>query len=302
MSVSMKVFIKKYNESFMYKFKYLIYVKYFSKCRGGIVALHKLCHDLNCLGKEAYVLSKETHPKFNAPYLGEKKFDDQETIVVYPEVEKGNPYNAKNVVRWVLNTPGVCSSAEDFYNFKKPSDLIFKYSEFFTLKEESENKGILTTTFVDESIFFDNNCTRKNSCFFIKKGGAKVIIHPPNSIDLSSHEDNFAYMADTFRTTEYFYCYDNACFWVVLAALCGCVSVVVPNSNMKDTEWYKKFPHKRFGVAYGTENITHAINSISLVRENIFKSYELQFNTVEQFSRTVENIFFGRNKKLNMLL
>lgn len=278
----------------MYKFKYLIYIKHFSKHVGGIVALHKLCHDLNSLGKEAYVLSKETHPKFNTPYLGEKKFSDQEVIVVYPEIEKGNPYNAKNVVRWVLNTPGVCGNAEDFYNFKKSSDLIFKYSEFFTLKKESESKGILTTTFIDESIFFDSNSSRKNSCFFVKKGGIKKSVHPSDSIDLSKHESDFKYMADTFRSTEYFYCYDNACFWVVLAALCGCISIVVPNSNMKDSEWYEKFPHKKYGVAYGIENITHAINTKNLIREHFLKSHEVQLNTVKEFSRVVENVFIKR--------
>lgn len=264
----------------MSRLKYIIDINIFLPNSGGIVALHKLCHDLRSIGEEAYTLCAKTHPHLDAPHINScgKKFTQDEIVIIYPEIVSGNPHNCKNVVRWALNTPG-----EPFYQNKKPSDLIFKYSDFFHLKDENESKGLLTTTFVDKDIFYNSNLKRSGSAFFVKKGGAHKSIHPATSIDLSKHEHNWQYMANTLRSVEYFYCYDNACFWVVLAALCGCIPIVVPDSDMLAEEWYQKFPHKQCGVAYGIDKIQHAKDTQERIWDNLEKFYKSQLSTVEKF-------------------
>lgn len=273
--------------------KYIIDANFFSPSIGGIVALHKLCHDLRKLGEEAYVLSKNTHPLLDAPFLGSRRFSQDETVIIYPEIVSGNPHNCKNVVRWLLNTPGKCASsvADEFYAKKKDTDLIFKYSDYFELRDESQSKGLLTTTFVDESIFNKGTSPRSNSAFFVKKGDMGEKIHPDGSIDLSKHEFNMQLMANVLKQVEYFYCYDNACFWVVLAALCGTIPVVVPNSSMSADEWYDKFPHKRCGVAYGVEHIQHARDTQHMVQENLQLFYNKQLDTVKMFIETCKSSF-----------
>jgi hypothetical protein len=179
-------------------------------------------HDLNnyiSLPKvSSIVTSKITHKDLNAPFVGTRKFSREEAVVIYPEITIGNPLQSKNVVRWILNTPGDCAGVRGFYENKKDTDLIFKYSEYFHIKDESESKGLMTTTFIDSDYFYSSSSARKGSAFFVKKGGMKNKIHPDDSIDLSKLENNWKVMGNALRQVEYFYCYDNACFWVVIAA------------------------------------------------------------------------------------
>ena len=265
--------------------KYVIDCCTFIHDSGGIVALHKLCHDLNGLGEEAFITSPITHNKLNAPFVSDRKFKKDELVVVYPEVNLGNPHNAKHVVRWVLNTPGKCGGvgASNFYSTKKDTDLIFKYSEYFHIEDESESKGLLTTTFIDSNYFYKSEEKRSGSAFFVKKGGLHNKIHPDDSIDLSKYGNDWKSMGDVFRKVEYLYCYDNACFWVVVAALCGCIPIVIPDSDMSAEEWYSKFPHKRCGVAYGLDQTEHAKNTLHLAEDNFKEFSEKQLDTVRNF-------------------
>lgn len=274
----------------MTKKTYVIDMPAFLYNSGGIVAMHKLCHDLNLLGEKAYITCPTTHKDLNAPYVGTAKFSKDAVVVIYPEITAGNPLKAKHVVRWALNTPGKCAGRNegDFYTYKQPSDLIFKYSEYFTLRDESESKGLLTTTFIDRNYFSNPRTPRKGSAFFVKKGGMKNKIHPDDSIDLSKLEHDWKAMSNVLKSVEYFYCYDNACFWVVIAAICGCVSVVVPDSDMSAEEWYSKFPHKRCGVAYGLDMLQHAKDTLDFAEKCFAEFTEKQLDTVRNFVNICE--------------
>ena len=278
----------------MGKLKYIIDINCFLPNSGGIVALHKLCHDLRKIGEESYVLSRKTHPLIDAPFLGDKRFTQQETVVVYPEIVAGNPHNCQNVVRWILNTPGVCSNSrvEDFYAAKKSTDLIFKYSDYFHLRDESESSGMLATTFIDTNIFYRNTDTQRiGSAFMIKKGGASKIIHPHDSVDISMLEHDWVTMANIFRKVEIFYCYDNASYWAFLAALCGCIAVVQPDSDMKFEEWSLKFDHMKYGVAYGLDHIEHAKATLDLIPQTIESTTARYMTTVQNFVEVCEKTF-----------
>ena len=273
------------------KKKYIIDCCTFLAQSGGIVALHKLCHDLNYLGEEAYITSPITHQKLNAPFVGSRKFSKDEIVVIYPEVNLGNPHKAKHVIRWVLNTPLVGEiNTEDFYNTKQSTDIIFKYSEYFDILDNSKVTGLLTTSFIDSNFFYKSSEKRSGSAFFIKKGGLHNKIHPEESIDLSQLDKDWKAMGDVFRKVEYFYCYDNACFWVVIAALCGCIPIVIPDSDMSAEEWYSKFPHKRCGVAYGLDKIEHAKNTLNLAEDNFKEFSEKQLDTVRNFVKICESL------------
>jgi hypothetical protein len=275
------------------KLKYIIESYCFQPYSGGVVAMHKLCHDLRILGEDSYVLSKETHPDLDAPFLGSNRFSKKETVIIYPEIRYGNPHNCKNVVRWLLNTPGYCSgtSADSFYNQKKDTDLLFKYSEYYKLRNENESKGLLTTTFIDKNIFYPSDTGRKGTAFLIKKGGMQQKIHPPDSFDLTNYETDLHFMAEILRQVEFFYCYDNACFWVTLAALCGATPIVVPNTDMTAKDWYEKFPSMSHGVAYGTDMIQYANDTKHLVNQNLELLQKKELDTVRNFVKICESNF-----------
>ena len=94
--------------------KYLIYTPSYNPQSGGIIVLHKLCHMLNNLGAHAFLFHDKidnvnyfnTNPEYLTP-IADLSILNQDPIVIYPEIVIGNPLNAKHVVRWLLNRPGV---------------------------------------------------------------------------------------------------------------------------------------------------------------------------------------------------
>ena len=266
------------------KKKYVIDCCTFLPQSGGIVALHKLCHDLNSLGEEAYITSPITHKKLNAPFVGSQKFSKDEIVVIYPEVNLGNPHKAKHVVRWVLNTPPKSENGNlDFYNTKTENDLIFIYSNYFKVLDDSKVDGMLNTIFIDTNYFYNSNNVRNGSAFLIKKGGIKNKIHPDDSIDLSNYVNNWTNVGNIFRNVKYFYCYDNACFWAFLASLCGCIPIVIPDSDMKFEEWSTKFDHMKYGVAYGLDHINHAKDTQHLLGQSVDNINKKSLESVKSF-------------------
>lgn len=260
--------------------KFLIYMDSFDPSSGGQVAMHKLCHDINSLGFEAYTTSNNTHPKLNAKHLpaGQSRRD---YVVVYPEIVHGNPLHMTNVVRWILNTPGVCGGVgEGFYDSIEDADLIYKYSTFFECA--CKYRGIMRTTFIDYEIFYNRGLQRDiKECFLIKKKGIQKKYHSDNAIDLGTVQHQWHLAAELFNRCEIFYCYDNECFWVTLAALCGCVVVVIPNSELSSNEWKCHFPFNKYGIAFGIDEIDWAKSTSDLVYDHCIQTQREDLETVK---------------------
>lgn len=263
--------------------KFLISIDNFDPTSGGIVAMHKLCNDIIDLGREAYVTARSSHHKLNTPFIGSKEMKRDEWVVVYPEIVHGNPYNFKHVVRWVLNTPGVCGGVgSGFYEKKLESDLVFKYSPFFDYN--GKVNGNMRCTFIDYDIFYDKKNIRDiESMFFIKKKGVKTSIHPRTSLNFANFQFDWKVAAEMLNRSKYFYCYDNECFWVTLAALCGCIPIVIPNTDLTFEQWVEYFPYNKFGISFGVSNIEYATRTIGMVVEHCKDIQQRDLQTVKNF-------------------
>jgi len=109
---------------------YIVYAPSYNANNGGCIFLHQLVHNLNNMGERALLwpmqpirmskfkrylnVKKEPDKSFKlSPDLNtaiaEKKDLNDNAIVVYPEIVKGNPLNIKNVVRWLLYKLQVCN-------------------------------------------------------------------------------------------------------------------------------------------------------------------------------------------------
>ena len=248
------------NDFNLYKRPYLVLAPSFTQKSGGIIVQHKLVHLLNKLGANAYLchhkidgkLYFETNDKYSTP-IASKSIMDEDPIVVYAEIVIGNPLNAKNVVRWLLNRPGDVGGDGNFSN----SDLIYEINTIHFTENTPENPNMLTVHERYLDIFKDYGGKRNGSCFLVHKGNR-------DNIDLSLHslDDEITdfspnqKLADYFNTKEYFYSYDSATIMSHLAALCGVKSIIIPDGSRTKEELLEWIP---YGVAIGFQNIAYQL-------------------------------------------
>jgi hypothetical protein len=262
----------------------------YNESSGGIIALHKLSDNLVGLVDEAIIYTdpQGVNSKYRAKFMDNKatipKEWDKDTVVVYPEIIDGNPLGLKYVVRWLLNTPGVVAGDENTY---LKTELVYNYAPYFFAKNMANYCGQLTAfeLFLDE--FISRNNTRAGTCFSIRKGAKKALNwHTSLDVPIDGWESKGGrqYLVDTFNSCERFISYDHASFLSVQAALCGCLSIVVPDGITSKEEWHVKFPYFKYGIAYGEDDIEYAINTQNLVRSNLI---ELEKKSIEQTKKLV---------------
>ena len=239
---------------------------------GGCVALHKLAHNISSLGEECYIMADSKNPAYKGTLINETDAKGiaalDNAIVIYPEVICGNPLNAKHVMRWVLYH--VRQHGE--FGIWGENDLIYKYAPFFELRLGGNVQGELRAMELNLDIWQNQNLPRWGSCHLYKKAGAsKPDIHPENSFCLDEYpiKGGFEFLFNMFNRCEYFYSYDSATWLSIMAALCGCKSIVVPDTGVTALQWYNGFPYFKYGIAYGESQLQHADCTAPLIRANL---------------------------------
>jgi hypothetical protein len=89
-----------------------------------------------------------------------------------------------------------------------------------------------------------------------------------------SHGDSFEDLKEIFNTTEKFYSYDTCTYISTLAALCGCISIVMPEEGLDKEIWRAKNPAFKYGIAYGEDDIQYALDTMYKVRPYLEKLEE----------------------------
>ena len=305
----------------------IIYTRPLDITCGGIVALHnlaKLINDLNDdnICAKLFVYNGLTY--YNT-FCGEfAKLDDinDNCTVVYPEIIKGNPLKAKNVVRWILLGLGKEIPNEQFMHWGK-KDLVYYYNyekKFDFVKNIKKNGTIfksLNTVYINPNIKTYNFDTRDDYCHTFRKAHDLKIpyeeFHPSNSFEIT-REHNQMDCLIIFNRCKFFICYDPLTFLIVISVLCGCVAVVNKVDGLTKEEWLKtttayEFIHKRgvdnlFGIAYGTGDIPFAVSTLHLAKQqwiNIMNyskdvltlSFINDIKNIENLENTVENNFIN---------
>jgi hypothetical protein len=254
---------------------FFIYIPGRKEFTGGHVVLHKLTKIISDLGYEVW---SNQIPLFDCNCKLVEDIDAtkeyiEKIVVVYAEQIIGNPLNAKNVCRWILY-----HTKEDVENTWSETDIRFKFVPGF--KTITSSDKVLTVLDSKLEIFRNEGLGDKRTgfCHINKKKypiGEKLL-ESLNSIDLSDFDKKggFSYLASEFNKYEYFVTYDDATYYSILAALCGCRSVILnPDLTITPEEYRKKFPVRKYGVAYGWQDMKHADLTRDLVREHI-KNYE----------------------------
>lgn len=287
--------------------RYIIYTPSYSAAIGGVIVEHKLCHTLNQLGETAFVAPMpvksyggrrkrmmrwlfpppfRTLPGLDTPVLQARKATDND-IVLYPELAGNNPLSAKNVVHWLLNRPS-------FHNRKVhagPDDLFFIYDDRCDEPELTKGKAETLFLFSPNPTYRRTNFgPRKGSCYMVRKAKGRPLVHDLTDsiqVDNLSHED----MNRVFNECETFYCYDEMSSYSQFAAICGCTSVVIPWHFKDQAEFVASYPLSRYGVAYGEENIPHAIATQGQVADYLLECERNGLDSVRNFIKVTRKAF-----------
>jgi hypothetical protein len=110
-----------------------------------------------------------------------------------------------------------------------------------------------------------------------------------------------------------FISYDPLTFFSIMAALCGCISVVYPRDELTKKDWINttaaseyaksKGLDNLYGIAYGLEDVQYAIDTLHLVKDqwtdiqnfNKEKTVVPFINDIQNFENmqnTVQNNYF----------
>ncbi len=218
---------------------YYIYSPNFTDKSAGIKALHYLCHALNEIGAEAYLIgcSQESNtlrtPLLNTDDIQRHLNLALQPIAIYPEVVTGNPFNTPHVVRWLLNKAGYLGGEKTF----EPGELLYAFSPEYV--EEGTDTSILSVPFVNSTIFnnVDNpdDENRRGVCFYAHKylaAGGKLTDETESAISLCQDQNlSQQEIAEILRRSEYLLCFEPSSM-ILEARFCGCPVVMVQSTYL----------------------------------------------------------------------
>jgi hypothetical protein len=291
---------------------YLVHAPAWDPDSGGAIFLHQLVHTLRQLGEDARIWPWYRDPdpgigtvfrslmrkpslllgygrRFLNPELDTPiaSFADlrENTIVVYPEIRLGNPLGAANVVRWLLYRPGL----KDPYSFTA-GEMFFRVGEMCDIPEITGGAPDLELWRRHPAYRNQGRTDRQGACYLLRKGHEKPRISQTDDaicIDGKRHEE----IAAIFNACHTFYSYDEASLYSQFAALCGCLSVIVPGLYPSREEWVADHEIGRFGVAYGLDDIDHAQSTMHRVDEMLREKEDAGVAMVRNFIRLTQERF-----------
>ena len=265
---------------------------------GGLVVQYELAKHLDNLGLNVNIVSPNNiKNSICNKFYNKESFNIEYTFVIYGETIKGNPFNAKYVIRWILAPLGLCSDKNIFETWGK-NDLIYYFNAEKKFVDEPDKVGniykLLNILYVNPLAQNNNFGQRKGYCHTFRKSHYHknlTLVHPPNSFELKSELTQYK-LISYFNKYKYFISYDPLTFISVIAALCGCISIIKKVDNMSKEEWlsitsfneYIKETGTKtlYGIAYGHEEIEIAKNTLHLVKQ--------QWNEISEF-------MINKNKK-----
>ena len=288
----------------------------FNLSDGGVTVQYYFAKILSAHYKQSvYIINKydnnTINPLFNE-FLNIDSLSEnliENTIVIYCEGIKGNPLNAKYVIRWMLSKLGQNVSFNHYDTWNNKELVYFFNSE---LEFNKYNHIKLLPVFYINTIYNDNNLhNRHGSCYTIRKAKKMIdkliFIHPEDSFEIKRGHTQDKYMK-IFNKYEYFYSYDPLTFLSLIAIMCGCISIVVEIEGVKKQDYFKMTgiydymcSHNLtniYGLAYGNsdEEINYAKKTIHLGKRQILNMQQWYLNKyIPSFINDLNNFQTNEN-------
>jgi len=217
-------------------------------CCGGATALFSLARNLRTVGMDVRVWQATPGNYYNIPRVYEDCDRDwltKDTFVVYPEPQWYLPRLTRNAIRWSLfYTPPTIATKYGWHT----DDLCYAYTPSFRFSPDDPLLWAFETW--PNLIYTPSLKTqRAGTCHAIKKGAHKPVI--PETLGTENVYASPTVAGDAFRKYERFISYDTATWMSLQAALCGCLSIVVPDEGVTADEWRNGNQFHKYGIAYG---------------------------------------------------
>lgn len=279
---------------------YYIVTPPYSRFSAGFKALHLLCHSLNRIGHNAFVLIMPdlpaglpaVHPDLLTPRLTQDIVDfhyreKRTPVVVYPEIIAGNPLGAPVVARYILNFPGLLGGSNNF-----PSEeMLFGYSRVLSSAVGFPDQ-VLFIPVSDTNVFHPGSPDqpRSGSCFYAYKyrlqHGGQLFAQTRDSLEIT-REQTPEQLADIFRRSKRLYCYENTAI-ALEATMCGCPAIFLPNPHL--TEMISSDELGRVGIAWGDspEEVDRAEATVHQAFENYRASEALFWEHLAHFAELTQ--------------
>jgi hypothetical protein len=288
--------------------------EYVSHIGGGIVP-HILANQLSLLEENVYIYANSTNSNYNVnciPWGTEIEFDKENTILVmiagagehtFEHLIPNCLKNIPNVVRWLIN---------DQVKLYPKDDKFYTFHKYWTTLETQKIDGELSVIESNSHLFYNKGLERKGTCYLIK-GNLDTepdrIIHKNDDICIDAilynvpNIDKMKFYSDLFNTMEYFISYTPYTHTSVLAAMCGCKSIVVPKSEyggvkFDKNKWLNEIWCAKYGIAVGLEDLPRAEATMNQVLPNI-KHYE-EITQLNQVKDLIKDCYVWLKEKYNL--
>jgi len=190
---------------------YLIRTPDYDPTSGGIKVMYGLYGWLLAKGQPAFLNTTADVP----------------SIGIYPEIYHGNDMFASRVVRYILQTPGIMGTSDQYGEFKMgptafdPKDEIYVFSKVYD-EWGVDDDHILFLPVIDLHTFKDQHKERNKVAFYVGKG-FNMGKHPENAMELRREvAKDQQELADFLNECQTLYVYDKLSAIMECARLCGC--------------------------------------------------------------------------------
>jgi hypothetical protein len=283
--------------------KFLIYSFNYDWKSGG----NQVLHDLGkILSKDytTYVFGTTTLFESKAICVNIDKAKEiaiqDDVITIYPEVISGNPFNAKNVVRYVLYYPGWHAGDKQYSD----DELIITYNNEYVKDTKYDNAFVLTVLNPKLNIMKNHDKKRNKIGLLVRK--CKDFDYKMNLLNQYKHllklpvisiDDEINKCSDLrdlskiYNTITLFISFDPHTYHSTMAALCGCTSIVIPSKEISNEEFYNV---QKYGVAYGFENIDFAKLTYSKMIDDLKQMEQNTFTQCDKFVELVKSHYIKK--------
>ena len=212
--------------------RYIIFAPNFSKS-AGVRALYRLSELLEARGLEAPVLCEKGDGKHHCITQFTREMQEND-IIIYPEIIKGNPLLFRRVVRYVLYYPGVLGGDERY----AANEYVITWDAIYL-----DGVPVLNLPLMDANLFYDEHLPKTQNCIFIHKGGIwrdipelKSAVHITMDYPKDREE-----LASLLKTTDILYSYDKYSMLNDEAFACGANVKIITEHGFEDYQKPQEF-------------------------------------------------------------